>query len=146
MTRAFGGVIAGVLGAAILSGGAGCSTNISDTDISEVAISRVSEYQRSSLKHADDVLLIDTRSEEAFAQGHIPGARNLRLGDLQDERTLESLYDYDTIVVYGRDPGDYASKAVAKTLLAEKKINRVVQYPGGFSEWKAAGQGVETGP
>ncbi len=91
------------------------------------------------------MLLIDTRSSKAFALGHIPGARNLRLGDLNNARTLESLRDFDTLVVYGRDPGDYATKAVAKTLLAEKKIDEVVQFPGGLAAWKAAGYEVVTG-
>ena len=67
------------------------------------------------------------------------GARNLRLGDLSDERVIEPLRGYDTLVVYGRNPGDPAAKAVAKTLLAEKKIGKVYLFPGGVDEWQSAG-------
>ncbi len=124
----------------------GCSTNVTDRDISEVSIARTHELGRASIKDDSDVLMIDTRSSEAFAQGHIPGARNLRLGDLADTRTLESLRRYDTLVVYGRDPGDSAAKAVAKSLIAEKKLGKVYHFSGGMNEWSASGYGIETKP
>ncbi len=125
---------------------AGCSTNVTDGDISEVSIARAHDLGRSALKDDRGVLMLDTRSSTTFAQGHIPGARNLRLGDLADSRTLESLRRYDTLVVYGRDPGDSASKAVAKSLIAEKKLGKVYLFTGGIEAWKASGYAIETSP
>ncbi len=101
-------------------------------------MARAREFDQRAQRR-NDVLLIDTRSPAAFEQGHIPGARNIRLGDLQDERTIQSLEPFGTLVVYGENPGDNAARAFAKSLLAEKRLEDVYLFTGGIEAWAAAG-------
>lgn len=108
-------------------------------------MARTRELSQEQAKQPGKVLLLDSRPQAAFTEGHIPGARNLRLAEINDSRTLDSLRGYDTIVVYGRDPGDASSRALTKSLLAEKKMGKVVWFAGGMKAWQQSGYAVETG-
>jgi rhodanese-related sulfurtransferase len=81
---------------------------------------------------------VDVRSSEEWAAGHLPGARNLPLGEL-DRRLAEVPRD-KLVVVYCYSG---ARAAIAASLLLSRGISEIRQYPGGFSEWAAAGQAVE---
>lgn len=91
-------------------------------------------------------ILFDARAPELYAAGHLPGARNLPLNEV-DQRLAEyaSLLTMDTpIWVYcgGKDCGDALE-------LAEKLrtygFENLTLYPGGFSEWTEYGGPVHTG-
>ncbi|MGR3461164.1 MAG: ArsR/SmtB family transcription factor [Roseovarius sp.] len=87
------------------------------------------------------VTLLDIRPEDEFAAGHIPGARNATLADL--DRLLPALDPEAEIVAYCRGPYCiYAHQAVA--LLRNRGFN-ARRMDGGLPEWRADGRAILTG-
>lgn len=112
-----------------------------------------------------DVLFVDARPAEAFASGHIPGARSLDPSTLSEERDgvvglLKSarhvteaaaeagVEPMQHIVVYaGRhDAGDLKDAARLFWILEYLGYERVSVLDGGFARWQAEGRDVATGP
>jgi rhodanese-related sulfurtransferase/DNA-binding transcriptional ArsR family regulator len=87
----------------------------------------------------DLVTVIDVRPNVEFAAGHVPGATNIPLSEL--EQHLEQLDPEQEIVAYCRGPHCVlAFDAVAK--LREKGF-KARRLQDGFPEWKTAGLPVE---
>ena len=87
-------------------------------------------------------LVLDVRTPDEFAEGHIPGAKNVDfLGDDFDKQIAALPADRPLIVHCAA--GNRSSKAVLKisTLL---KPMRIFHLKSGFNGWKAAGKPVET--
>jgi rhodanese-related sulfurtransferase/DNA-binding transcriptional ArsR family regulator len=85
------------------------------------------------------VTVLDVRPPEEYAAGHIPGAVNVPLAEL--ERHLGRLKAQQEIVAYCRGPHCVlAYDAVAR--LRERGF-RAVRLQDGFPEWKSAGYAVE---
>lgn len=85
------------------------------------------------------VTLLDVRPEDEFALGHLPGALNLPLGEL--ERRLSELPKDQEIIAYCRGPYCVLSfEAVASLRAKGYKVRRLED---GFPQWKAAGLMVE---
>lgn len=81
------------------------------------------------------VTMLDVRPQDEFGQGHLPGALNIPLGELQDR--LAELDPDREVIAYCR--GAYcvfAFEAVAALRAQGRKARRLVD---GFPEWKAAG-------
>lgn len=87
------------------------------------------------------VTVLDVRPEDEFGLGHLPGARNVPLSEL--ERHLAELPRDREIVAYCRGPYCVLSFEAVATLRA--KGYRVRRLEDGYPEWKAAGLPVETG-
>lgn len=85
------------------------------------------------------VTLLDVRSDEEYALGHLPGALNIPAQEL--ERRLSELPPDQEVVAYCRGPYCVLSTTAADVL----KTNgfRVRRLAAGFPEWKAAGLRVE---
>ena len=93
------------------------------------------------LERARDGLItvIDVRPAEEYAAGHVPGALNIPLQEL--EQRLDELGENQEIVAYCRGPHCIlAFDAVAR--LREKGIN-ARRLEDGYPEWKIAGLPVE---
>jgi rhodanese-related sulfurtransferase/biotin operon repressor len=87
------------------------------------------------------VTVLDVRPEEEFELGHVPGARNVPLGQLK--RQLSKLDRKTEIVAYCRGPYCVLSfEAVAELRAKGFKARRLED---GFPEWKAAGLPVKAG-
>jgi len=87
----------------------------------------------------DLVTLIDVRPPLEYAAGHVPGALNIPLDELQQR--LEELDSTQEIVAYCRGPHCVlAFDAVA--CLREKGL-KARRMEDGYPEWKAAGLPVE---
>lgn len=86
-----------------------------------------------------EVTVLDVRPEEEYAGGHLPGAVNVPLSEL--EKRLESLPEDQEVVAYCRGPYCVlAYEAVAR--LRERGYQaRRLEY--GYPEWKAEGHPVE---
>ncbi len=85
------------------------------------------------------VTVVDVRPPEEYAEGHLPGAVNIPLADL--EKHLDELVPKREIVAYCRGPHCVlAFDAVVR--LREKGIN-ARRLDGGLPEWKLAGLPVE---
>ncbi|NOX08576.1 MAG: metalloregulator ArsR/SmtB family transcription factor [Gammaproteobacteria bacterium] len=86
------------------------------------------------------VTVLDVRPAEEYAAGHVPGATNVPLNEL--EQYLETLDPEQEVVAYCRGPHCIlAFDAVAR--LREKGI-KAHRLEDGFPEWKSAGLPIET--
>jgi ArsR family transcriptional regulator len=87
------------------------------------------------------VTVLDVRPEDEFALGHLPGAINVPLAEL--ERRLSAFDPAHEIVAYCRGPYCVLSyEAVAQLRARGFKIRRLED---GYPEWRAAGLPVEAG-
>ena len=82
--------------------------------------------------------VLDVRSRAEWAGGHIPGAVNVPLGEL--EQRLGEVPGGRPLIVQCQTG---ARAAIAVSLLRARGLEDVVLYTGGFAEWSAAGQAVE---
>lgn len=123
----------------------GCEPNIDDRDIEFIDTAEVRRLTVSAETNPKALLLIDPRSHSAFAQGHLPKARNIELADLErDGGRKKWIEAFSEIVVYGNDPGSAVARAVTKRLL-HLRYSDVRMYQGGVMEWTKAGFPLETG-
>ncbi len=96
------------------------------------------------MKAEPGVLVLDVRTPDEFAEGHIAGAKNLDfLGD-DFEKGLAKLPTDRPVIVHCA-AGGRSAKAVAK-IEALKLPLKVLHMKAGFNGWKAAGQPVEPKP
>jgi hydroxyacylglutathione hydrolase len=102
------------------------------------AIDSVSANQVEEAVASDHTAIIDVRSFEEWAAGHLPGAQNLPLGEL-DQRLAEVPRDRPVIVHC--QSGSRA--AIAASLLLARGFSQIRQYSAGFGEWAEAGGAVE---
>ena len=86
------------------------------------------------------VTVLDVRPREEFAAGHVPGAFNVPLEQL--ETHLHQLPRDQEIVAYCRGP--YCVLAFEAVAKLRKKGFQARRLQDGFPEWKSAGLPVET--
>lgn len=131
--------------AAALAGG--CERRTTDGDLKAITVvdvqRRVAESGRKG--KGDVILLIDPRAPQDYREGHIPGARNMRLADVSGQtKPSKDLAKYETIVVYGENPGSATAKAMTKRLLSIGYDSARIML-GGLAEWTAQGGQVVRG-
>ncbi len=88
----------------------------------------------------DLVTLLDVRPEDEFTLGHLPGALNIPLAEL--ERRLGELSRSREVIAYCRGPYCVLSFEAVSALRA--RGYRVRRLEDGYPEWKAAGLPVES--
>ncbi len=104
------------------------------------ALEPVSREELLERTRQGQVTVLDVRPSEEFAAGHVPGAVNVSLAEL--EGYLQKLNPYQEVVAYCRGPHCVlAFEAVAR--LRAKGLN-ARRLQDGFPEWKRAGMPVET--
>jgi len=85
------------------------------------------------------VTVLDVRPEDEFALGHLPGAVNIPLGNLEDR--LGELRPDREVIAYCRGPYCVLSFEAVAALRARGYIVRRLE--DGYPEWKAAGLPIE---
>ena len=89
-------------------------------------------------------VVVDVRTPDEFAEGHIPGAKNIDfLGD-DFEKQIAALPAERPLIVHCAS-GNRSARAVAK-MEAIQKFSQIFHLKSGFNGWKAAGKPVETKP
>lgn len=121
----------------------GCHDTLSDRDIEAVPLSEL----RQLMNKPQQLGLIDPRSSREFSEGRLPGAMNLTLPEVDDQKdTLDPrLSAFKVLVVYGNDPGSAVARAMTKRLMRAGGKN-VKLYSGGLAEWSGNGLKVERDP
>jgi rhodanese-related sulfurtransferase/DNA-binding transcriptional ArsR family regulator len=87
------------------------------------------------------VTVLDVRPEDEFALGHLPGAINIPLGEL--ERRLADLDPRQEIVAYCRGP--YCVLSYEAVAMLRARGFQVRRLEDGLPEWRAAGLPVAAG-
>ena len=89
----------------------------------------------------DNILLLDLRTADAFATGHIPRAFNLPVANL----AKTSFPDYKgSLIVFYSDTQADVTKALE--LMTDYGFTKATYFPGGLEKWEKIGNVVETGP
>jgi rhodanese-related sulfurtransferase len=97
--------------------------------------SRTTPDQLLDRLRAESAAVLDVRPEDEFVNGHLPGALNIPLAQL--ERRLAELPAGQEIVAYWRGPWCVLSfEAVA---LLRQRGYPARRFEDGFPEWKTAG-------
>jgi hydroxyacylglutathione hydrolase len=82
--------------------------------------------------------IVDVREDWEWDRGHIPGARHVVLGRLLADPTGHKFSDR---TVFQCQVGERS--AVASEMAVALGVKEVVNFRGGFSDWKRAGLPVE---
>lgn len=117
--------------------------------IRKIALKRDTSYRTVTLDQVRRLMaerrgvIYDARSEEDFAAGHIPGAKNIPFVGFEKHFDEIMSYSQDTlIIVYCTGPDCELGRGLCD-FLVEMKFRRVVLYDGGWEEWSKANLPVE---
>ena len=100
----------------------------------------VNTLEATQLINRSDASIIDLRSAEDFAKGHILGARNIPLADLERRSAELDKHKAKPVILHCGD-GNRAGGGVAK--LRGKGFSSVHNLAGGYAAWLQAGLPVE---
>jgi 3-mercaptopyruvate sulfurtransferase SseA len=130
--------------AASSSGVAACSADAEATPPKPVP--RISQTEARTACDACTAAFVDARGENAYAQGHIPGALHLPPEGHPDEASLlERLRARRTVVVYDEDGAAcHLAQGVAQRLKAAG-VQDVRVLDGSWVAWEASGAPAESG-
>lgn len=99
------------------------------------------ETLRERLEEADGPLLVDIRGPDAFAEGHLPGSRNIPMADLPQH--IEDVADADHVVTIC--PHGLASVKAARIVEAYRAFDGTVEsLAGGLEAWDGPLEAGET--
>ncbi len=100
----------------------------------------VTTLQATQLMNRENALVLDVREPAAYAAGHILGAKNLPLAEIDKRAADFEKYKSKTVIVHC-DTGSTATRAVA--LLKARGFENVFNLAGGFRAWLTGGLPVE---
>jgi rhodanese-related sulfurtransferase len=100
----------------------------------------VNTLQATQLMNRDDALVVDLRPAAEYAKGHILGARNIPLPELERRAAELDKHKAKPLIVHCGD-GNRAGGGVA--LLRKGGFANVVNLSGGYAAWQQAGLPVE---
>jgi rhodanese-related sulfurtransferase len=125
----------------------GCGRTWSDKDLVFVNVDQANALFAQSdgtwLKPAGPNIWVDARNAETYARGHVPGAINLPLRNVDTQ--WARLKDHGTVIVYAATYNDPIADAQSKALM-EKGIDNVKTLTGGWKAWLDSGGEVDRGP
>ena len=100
----------------------------------------VSTLEATQLMNREDALVIDVRDADAYAKGHILGAKSVPLADLA-RRSGDLGKHKSKAVIVSCQTGDRSAAAAAT--LRQNGFSRVHPLNGGFAAWQQAGLPVQ---
>ena len=100
----------------------------------------VNTLEATQLINRSDALVIDLRSAEDYAKGHILGAKNIPLAELERRKGELDKHKAKPVIMHCGD-GNRAGGGVA--LLRKGGFANVVNLSGGYAAWQQAGLPVE---
>ena len=111
-------------------GGQVTAANNPKTSIEPVELKR-------ALDGGNHIVVLDVRDREDYAQGHIPGSRNIPFDEL-DVRAGNELSGSDLIVIYCRCADDGLSKMASESL-RRQSFRQAMVLNGGLDAWRQSG-------
>ncbi|RMH14179.1 MAG: rhodanese-like domain-containing protein [Planctomycetota bacterium] len=130
--------------ASLVFGVLGCSERkVDNRDIEFIGLTQLRVLMDEARGNPDKLLLIDPRIASEFAAGHLPGAVNIRLPEVDRAAGRDPMIArHSHIVVYGNDPGSAVAQGMTKKLISRRYKN-VRMFAGGIAEWRKAGFALE---
>lgn len=112
----------------------------------EIARGELSKDRLKAIMDTGTAIIIDARSENEYAEGHVRGALNIPYESFVDHyRDLEAYVPMDaTVICYCRSVTCDLSDHLAQELRL-MGYEKVLLYRGGWDEWIETGYPVETG-
>ena len=119
-------------------------------DADAIDAPRITQQAFKKLVAAHNVIIVDTRRAETYAEGHIPGALLLPLeGSLtwpdESEKTVSVLIKTKKPVVTYCACRDEATAARAALMLQARGVRNVRALRGGWNDWVQAGSPIVKG-
>ncbi len=103
---------------------------------------RISLERFEEMRKGKDVVVLDVRTPEEFAEGHVPGAVNVPIAADDFEQRVAALEkDKTYLVMCG--VGVRSKTACGK--MKDLNLKAVYDFSGGMKAWKGAGKPVESG-
>ncbi|NHN24611.1 rhodanese-like domain-containing protein [Flavobacterium jejuense] len=87
-----------------------------------------------------EVQLIDVRTPDEFASGHLANAVNININDTDFKAKMEALDKTKPVLVYCKS-GGRSGRACGQ--LKEMGFTSITDLDGGITDWKAKGKPVE---
>ncbi len=100
----------------------------------------VTTLEATQMINREDAIVIDVREPAEYARGHILGARNVPLAELE-RRSAELARHKSKAVIVCCENGNRSGAALAA--LKKEGFASVVNLAGGFGAWQQAGLPVE---
>lgn len=100
----------------------------------------VGTTEATRLINREDAFLLDVREPEEYAKGHILGAKNIPLGQLESRIGELEKHKAKPVIVHC-ETGNRSGVGLAK--LRAKGFERAANLAGGYAAWKQAGLPVE---
>lgn len=100
----------------------------------------VSTLQATQLMNRENALVLDVREPAAYAAGHILGAKNLPLAELEKRAGELDKYKSKPVIV-ACDTGSTSTRAVRQ--LKARGFSKAANLAGGFRAWLQASLPVE---
>lgn len=88
----------------------------------------------------EDVQLVDVRTADEFAEGHLPNALNIDINGDEFELQTAKLDKEKPVMVYCK-MGGRSAKAASK--LKEQGFKNITDLDGGITSWKEAEKNIE---
>ena len=95
------------------------------------------------IKENPGIIILDVRSPEEFAEGHIKGAKNVNVHDAGFEKQVAGLDQTKPVIVHCGS-GRRSTEALEE-MGNKVKFPQIYHLNDGFRAWKAAGKPVEKG-
>ena len=100
----------------------------------------VNTLEATQLINRSDALVIDLRTADEYAKGHILGAKNIPLADLERRRVELEKHKAKPVIVHC---GHGNSSGAGVALLRKNGFTSVHSLAGGFAAWQTAGLPVQ---
>jgi hydroxyacylglutathione hydrolase len=104
-------------------------------------IAAIDHLELDSALRDQRVAVLDVRTAAEWSAGHLPGAMNIPLGELQSR--VGELPRGQPLVVHCQAGG---RAAIAASLLSARGVTDLRLYGGGYAEWSAAGHPTSRAP
>lgn len=90
--------------------------------------------------NSGNVQLVDVRTPEEFAEGHLPNAVNININGENFDAETAKLDKEKPVMVYCKSGG---RSAKAASNLKEKGFKNITDLDGGITSWKEASKPIE---
>lgn len=100
----------------------------------------VNTLEATQLINRSDALVIDLRAADEYAKGHILGAKNIPLADLERRRGELEKHKAKPVIMHC---GNGNSSGAGVALLRKNGFASVHNLAGGYAAWQAAGLPIQ---